>query len=66
MPPSLINPPQGCKFRPRCPHAFDKCMEEPELVARVEKSNHLDRCWLTPETKRAVRDKTIEGEIRAA
>src|ERR671937_2333778 len=66
MPPSLINSPQGCKFRPRCPHAFDKCMEEPELVARVEKSNHLDRCWLTPETKRAVRDKTIEGEIRAA
>ena len=25
-PPSLINMPQGCKFRPRCPHAFEKCM----------------------------------------
>jgi peptide/nickel transport system ATP-binding protein len=66
MPPSLINPPEGCKFRPRCPHAFDKCMEEPELIARVGTPSHLDRCWLTPETKRAVRDKTIEGEIRAA
>src|SRR5437660_10997323 len=25
-PPSLIQLPQGCKFRPRCPHAFEKCM----------------------------------------
>ena len=24
-PPSLINLPRGCKFRPRCPHAFEKC-----------------------------------------
>jgi oligopeptide/dipeptide ABC transporter ATP-binding protein len=66
MPPSLIHTPQGCKFRPRCPHAFEKCLEEPELVARVEKSTHLDRCWLTPETKRGIRAKTIEGEMRAA
>jgi hypothetical protein len=41
-------------------------MEEPELIARAGTPNHLDRCWLTLETKRAVRDKTIEGEIRAA
>src|SRR5256886_2129577 len=31
MPPSLINLPQGCKFRPRCPYAFEKCTEEPGL-----------------------------------
>jgi len=66
MPPSLINTPEGCKFRPRCPHAFDKCMEEPELIARTDKPTHLDRCWLSVETKRSVRDKTIEGESRAA
>src|SRR5918911_1391100 len=65
LPPSLINLPEGCKFRPRCPHAFDKCMEEPDLVSRIENPTHLDRCWLTPETKRAVRDKTIEGELAA-
>src|ERR671928_586018 len=61
-PPSLINLPQGCKFRPRCPHAFDKCMEEPRLENRVEDPGHLDRCWLSVEYKREVRDKTIEGE----
>jgi peptide/nickel transport system ATP-binding protein len=61
MPPSLISLPQGCKFRPRCPHAFEKCMEEPELVSRVDNRDHLDRCWLDPATKRVARYQTIEG-----
>jgi peptide/nickel transport system ATP-binding protein len=65
-PPSLINLPRGCKFRPRCPHAFDKCLEEPELVNRVEQPGHLDRCWLSVEDKREVRDATIKGEAAAA
>lgn len=30
--PSLIDPPQGCKFHPRCPHATEECtIEHPEL-----------------------------------
>jgi peptide/nickel transport system ATP-binding protein/oligopeptide transport system ATP-binding protein len=58
-PPSLINLPQGCKFRPRCPHAFDKCMEEPELANRVDTPGHLDRCWLDVDFKRDHRDETI-------
>jgi peptide/nickel transport system ATP-binding protein len=65
-PPSLINLPHGCKFRPRCPHAFDKCNEEPALENRVEEPGHLDRCWLTVEEKRALRDRTIQGETEAA
>jgi peptide/nickel transport system ATP-binding protein len=65
-PPSLINVPRGCKFRPRCPHAFDKCIEEPGLENRVEDPRHLDRCWLSVEEKRALRDKTIHGEMEAA
>jgi len=64
-PPSLINAPRGCKFRPRCPHAFERCYEEPELVNRVEAPDHLDRCWLSLEDKRRLRDETIPGEAVA-
>ncbi|MBV8562278.1 MAG: ABC transporter ATP-binding protein [Actinobacteria bacterium] len=60
-PPSLINLPQGCKFRPRCPHAFEKCQQEPALEQRVESPGHLDRCWLDVEFKRTHRGETIAG-----
>jgi oligopeptide/dipeptide ABC transporter ATP-binding protein len=63
-PPSLINAPQGCKFRPRCPHAFEKCHEEPGLENRVEKKGHLDRCWLTVEEKKRLRVPTLAGEAQ--
>jgi peptide/nickel transport system ATP-binding protein len=65
-PPSLINAPKGCKFRPRCPHAFDKCMEEPRLEQRVEAHGHLDRCWLDVDYKRSHRDQMISGETTEA
>jgi len=65
-PPSLINLPEGCKFRPRCQHAFDRCREEPPLENRVEEPGHLDRCWLPVDQKRGLRDATIHGETRAA
>ena len=65
-PPSLINLPEGCKFRPRCPHAFAKCREHPALENRVEDPGHLDRCWLTVEEKRDYRVATISGETQAA
>jgi peptide/nickel transport system ATP-binding protein len=64
-PPSLIRRPRGCAFRPRCPHAFDRCLSEPPLAARVEDEHHLDRCWLSVEDKRQLRDKTISGEQAA-
>jgi oligopeptide/dipeptide ABC transporter ATP-binding protein len=65
-PPSLITLPQGCKFRPRCPYAFDKCMEEPALEQRVETPGHLDRCWLDVDFKREHRDEMISGEATEA
>jgi peptide/nickel transport system ATP-binding protein len=64
-PPSLIRAPQGCKFRPRCPHAFDKCVEEPDLLNRVEEPGHLDRCWLSVPEKRQLRVATLAGEAAA-
>jgi oligopeptide/dipeptide ABC transporter ATP-binding protein len=64
QPPSLLAPPKGCHFRPRCPHAFEKCFEEPELKNRVEDRGHLDRCWLTIDQKRSVRESDIAGEER--
>jgi oligopeptide/dipeptide ABC transporter ATP-binding protein len=65
-PPSVINMPPGCKFRPRCPHAFAKCIEEPALENLVETPGHLDRCWLDVEVKRSVRGATIAGEAPEA
>jgi peptide/nickel transport system ATP-binding protein len=66
LPPSLINLPHGCKFRPRCPHAFEKCEEEPPLESRVGERHHLDRCWLSVEDKRRLRERTIAGEEQVA
>jgi len=43
--PSLINPPPGCRFHPRCPYAKDICRaEEPPLVDLGK--NHRVACWL--------------------
>ncbi len=62
LPPSLVAPPRGCSFRPRCPHSFDRCTSLPELEARVpDAPAHLDRCWLSPETKQERR--MVEGRI---
>jgi peptide/nickel transport system ATP-binding protein len=45
-PPSLINPPKGCRFAPRCPHRFEKCDEEPPTY---EREGRLVKCWLYEE-----------------
>ena len=56
-PPSLLRTPQGCHFRPRCPHAFDRCREVPPLESRLpDAPDHLDRCWLGTEDKRVKRE----------
>jgi peptide/nickel transport system ATP-binding protein len=45
-PPSLLNPPSGCPFHPRCPYAFEPCpTERPPLVAPVPEA-HPDACHL--------------------
>jgi oligopeptide/dipeptide ABC transporter ATP-binding protein len=43
QPPSLINPPSGCRFRDRCPSRFAKCDQDPPVI---EKEDRKVRCWL--------------------
>ena len=43
--PSLLNPPKGCRFAPRCSYRMDQCtVEEPPLI-KLE-GDRLVRCWL--------------------
>ncbi|KAB8192197.1 ATP-binding cassette domain-containing protein [Nonomuraea phyllanthi] len=42
-PPSLLNPPAGCRFRDRCPVAGDECAEDPPVVALAP--DHHVACW---------------------
>jgi peptide/nickel transport system ATP-binding protein len=66
MPPSLAARPEGCHFRPRCPHEFDQCSQVPPLESRVEGvPGHKDRCWLSAEDKRRLR-VVADGEIGLA
>jgi oligopeptide/dipeptide ABC transporter ATP-binding protein len=43
QPPSLINPPSGCRFAARCPDRFGKCEQDPPTI---EKEGRLVKCWL--------------------
>ncbi len=43
QPPSLINPPTGCRFAARCPSRFEKCVEDPPTFT-VE--GRRVKCWL--------------------
>jgi oligopeptide/dipeptide ABC transporter ATP-binding protein len=50
--PSATAWPEGCRFRPRCPHAWDRCLTEPALQPAA--SNHTARCWLVTERREPV------------
>jgi peptide/nickel transport system ATP-binding protein len=43
QPPSLIDPPKGCRFADRCTMRFEKCSQEPPVV---EKEGRKVKCWL--------------------
>ena len=43
--PSLLTPPPGCRFHPRCPHAMEICSQLPPPPAEVA-PGHVSACWL--------------------
>jgi oligopeptide/dipeptide ABC transporter ATP-binding protein len=43
--PSLIDLPPGCRFRDRCPSAFERCVEEPPMFTTP--TGGESRCWLS-------------------
>jgi oligopeptide/dipeptide ABC transporter ATP-binding protein len=38
--------PTGCRFHPRCPYAFDKCIAEQPPLLETGEAGHTARCWL--------------------
>lgn len=43
QPPSLLNPPEGCRFAPRCHKRFERCQEEPPFFVQ---RGTIVKCWL--------------------
>ena len=53
-PPSLITPPTGCRFHPRCPFAMERCLTTQPPTFAVEDSQEA-ACWLYAEDAAAER-----------
>ncbi|HPL52794.1 MAG TPA: ABC transporter ATP-binding protein [Bacillota bacterium] len=39
LPPGLINPPEGCRFHPRCPHALEICRKEEPAIEFITETH---------------------------
>lgn len=53
-PPSLLNPPSGCVFHPRCPYVMDRCRTEVPLL-QVTGEHHRAACHLLDSDEARVR-----------
>ncbi len=52
QPPSMLRPPSGCRFHPRCPYVMEICKtKDPELLPTQRDPDHLQACHLDEETK---------------
>jgi peptide/nickel transport system ATP-binding protein len=61
-PPSLINPPSGCHFHPRCPYAQpDHTRIDPALEPVPGEPQHQVACLLEPETRRLLWAQLRDG-----
>ncbi len=63
QPPSLLRPPSGCRFRPRCGHAFERCRQElPDATPASFDPGHLDACFL-PEERKLEISRRVAAEL---
>jgi peptide/nickel transport system ATP-binding protein len=67
QPPSLLRPPAGCRFHPRCPYVMDICRSSvPELKPMPSDQAHSQACWLDEETKDREAAKLLAGTMAEA
>jgi peptide/nickel transport system ATP-binding protein len=67
QPPSLLRPPAGCRFHPRCPHVMEVCKTTvPELMPTQRDPEHLQACHLDEETKDREAAKLLEATMAKA
>ncbi len=55
-PPSLLNPPKGCRFHPRCPYAMNICSAKEPPEYKLD--HRIVYCWLYSQEKVKPRGKT--------
>jgi peptide/nickel transport system ATP-binding protein len=61
QPPSLLRPPNGCRFHPRCAHVMEVCKTTPpELQPTPNDVDHFQACHLDPETKEREGGRVVE------
>jgi peptide/nickel transport system ATP-binding protein len=67
QPPSMLNPPTGCRFHPRCPYVMPICKEvDPALAPVSDDPGHLQSCHLDEETKNREAAKLLAGMMAGA
>src|SRR5213595_2275430 len=64
QPPSLLRPPAGCRFHPRCPYVMDVCKQtDPPLKPVTGDIDHYAACHLDEETKDREATKLLAGMV---
>ncbi len=64
-PPSLLNPPPGCPFHPRCQYRFGRCDQDVPRLTQLD-GGHLDSCFLPSEKKREEWQRRLAAALGVA
>jgi len=64
QPPSLIDPPAGCRFHPRCPYAMERCKTDVPKSFEIS-AGHAAKCWLYADDPEARAKRADNAQIVA-